>query len=448
MEKKIPRLLFAAPKSRSGKTLITCGFLEALKERGAFPVSFKCGPDYIDPMFHNYVLGISGRNLDSFFQEEDKLKEALLNETWEKGKRKVAVIEGVMGYYDGLGGSSVKASSYEVAVLTETPSVLILDCKGASLSLAAEVKGFLSYQAPSMIKGVILNRLSPMLYSRLKPAIEEMGAAVFGYLPELPELHLKSRRLGLIMPGEIPRLREKIKVLAAKMEETLDIDGLLKLAGSAPSLTIQTLPGSDAFPAAGIYRIGIARDEAFCFYYQENLRLLEQMGAELVAFSPIHDKGLPGQLDGLLLGGGYPEQYARELSENQPMLEEVNQFCKTGKPVLAECGGFLYLHHTLEGADGKEYRMASVIEAKAYQTNRLQRFGYIGLTGPGGISVKGHEFHYWESSDPGSAFKARKPAGERQWQCIHKRGGLICGFPHLYFPSNPEFIRMWMENLL
>lgn len=459
MERGISRLMFAAPRSGSGKTLITCGFLEAVKKRGISPVSFKCGPDYIDPMFHKYVLGIAGGNLDSFFLEAGQVREILLGVTEAEGGE-LAVIEGVMGYYDGLAGVSTDASSYDIARICDTPVVLILDCKGASVSLGAVVKGFLEYRSDSHIKGVILNRLPGMLYERLAPVIEETGVKVYGYLPENPAYHLNSRHLGLFMPEEVDKLRDLIAALAEGMEETVDLDGLLRLAVGAGPLKLDKTPEfgktpeTDRTPEAAMakkevfppVRIGIARDEAFCFYYQENLKLLEQVGAEIIYFSPVHDKKLPDSLDGLLLGGGYPENYGKALSENDSMLRSVRAASDRGMPILAECGGFMYLHRSMEGSDGNVYEMAGVLDGRAFKTEKLQRFGYITLTMPSGKRVKGHEFHYWESSSPGSSFRAIKPLSGREWSCIHARDGLTAGFPHLYYPSNPEFIKEWVES--
>lgn len=453
MRRELPRLMFAAPKSGSGKTLITCGFLEILKRKGKAPHALKCGPDYIDPMFHRYVLGIPGGNLDSFFLDGERLRGELARAGMDgrsggegkgEGADTIAVLEGVMGYYDGLGGISTEASSYDVARLTETPVVLVLDCKGASLSLAAEAKGFAKLRRDSRICGVILNRLSPMLYERLGAVIErESGLRVFGYLPESAEYRLESRHLGLLLPGEIGNLRQTIENLADQMERTVDIDALLELAGEAPGLDMpETAEGTNLLPL----RIGVARDEAFCFYYQENLRLMREMGAELVYFSPIHDRRLPDGLSGLLLGGGYPENYAKELSENRTMREAVRAAVSGGLPLLAECGGFLYLHESLEGSDGGTYPMAGAIGAKAYRTGKLGRFGYITLTAQDGTQIKGHEFHYWESSAPGESWLAEKPAGGRSWRCMYDNAGQIAGFPHLYYPSNPSFLFAWLKK--
>ena len=457
-----PRIMLAAPKSGSGKTLLTCGLLEVLRRRGLNPIACKCGPDYIDPMFHRYVLGIPGRNLDSFFLPAEGVRKVLVDAVREE-QAGIAVLEGVMGYYDGLGGTEMSASSWEIAEITDTPAILVLDCKGASLSAAAMASGFLHFRKKSHIAGVILNRVSSMYYERLAAAVEEAsGLPVLGYLPESEEYRMESRHLGLFLPGEIDRLRERIRRLADQMEKSIAVDRVLEVAGMLPlrienkekekaenesmeAESIAKFPACQEQKVTSRVRIGVARDEAFCFYYQENFRLLEQMGAELVYFSPLRDKKIPDRVDGLLFGGGYPENYARELAKNAAMRESIRRSIAAGMPFLAECGGFLYLHRTLEGSDGKHWEMAGVYPFDAYRTNRLRRFGYVRLLTSSGQEIHGHEFHYWESEDPGTDWEAVKPTGNRSWRCIHEKGGQIGGFPHLYYASCPDFLRKWLD---
>ena len=458
-----PRIMLAAPKSGSGKTLLTCGLLEVLRRRGLNPIACKCGPDYIDPMFHRYVLGIPGRNLDSFFMPAEGVRKVLVDAVREE-QAGIAVLEGVMGYYDGLGGTETSASSWEIAEITDTPAILVLDCKGASLSAAAMASGFLHFRKKSHIAGVILNRVSSMYYERLAAAVEEAsGLPVLGYLPESEEYRMESRHLGLFLPGEIDRLRERIGRLADQMEKSIAVERVLEVAGMLPlrienkekekaenesmeAESIAKFPACQEQKVTSRVRIGVARDEAFCFYYQENFRLLEQMGAELVYFSPLRDKKIPDRVDGLLFGGGYPENYARELAKNAAMRESIRRSIAAGMPFLAECGGFLYLHRTLEGSDGKHWEMAGVYPFDAYRTNRLRRFGYVRLLTSSGQEIHGHEFHYWESEDPGTDWEAVKPTGNRSWRCIHEKGGQIGGFPHLYYASCPDFLRKWLDE--
>lgn len=450
-QRKVPRILLGAAASGSGKTLITCGLLQALKNRKLQVTSFKCGPDYIDPMFHSRVIGTKSRNLDSFFADEDTVRYLL-----EKNARdcEISVIEGVMGYYDGLAGISAKASAYDVAKITKTPAVLIVNAKGMSLSAAAFIKGFVEYQEDSQIRGVILNQVSSMMYPRLKQIIEEeLSIKVYGYVPVVKDCVLESRHLGLVMPEEIVDLQQKLMELAEILENSVDIDGLLELAEHAEELPVQESPV--AYHTGRKIRIALAKDEAFCFFYQDNLELLEEMGAELVPFSPIHDKKLPEHIDGMLFHGGYPELYAKKLSENKEMLAAVCAAVQTGIPYMAECGGFMYLHQEMEDMEGHSWPMAGVIHGKSWRTPRLTRFGYITLEdgtcfGEHVGAIRAHEFHYFDSDCCGEAYTAKKPLSSRSWKCIHSDGQGMSGFPHMYYYSNlrvPEqFLRACEER--
>ncbi len=455
INRQYDRLLIAAPSSGSGKTLITCGLLEILKRRGMRPVACKCGPDYIDPMFHRYVLGIPGRNLDGFFVSAEEIRNSLFS-AMDREQADIAVLEGVMGYYDGLGGISLKASSWDIASATGTPAVLILNCRGVSLSAAAMASGFCRFVENSGIRGIILNRISSMYYSRLAPAIEERaGIPVLGFLPESEEYRIESRHLGLFIPEEINALRERIGKLADQMEKTVNVEGLLRLSHSSEDVCLGKNSESaekrvpERAESGKRLRIGVARDEAFCFYYQENLELLERLGGTAVYFSPLRDRELPDGLDGLILGGGYPENYGKELAENISMRESVRQAAASGLPFLAECGGFLYLHRNLEGSDGQMYPVAGVYPFDAFRTGKLGRFGYVTLTSSERPVIRGHEFHYWESENPGSDWYAEKPSPDggkkRGWYCMHDSGSQIGGFPHLYYPSCPEFLERWLS---
>lgn len=444
-----PRFLLGAAGSGSGKTLLTCGILAAFQKRGMALTSFKCGPDYIDPMFHRSVLGLESRNLDSFFTDRETLRYLL-----ERGAEgsELSVIEGVMGYFDGLGGISMDASTSQVAAWTDTPSVLIVNGKGMSLSMVPLIRGFLDYEPKKQIRGVILNQVSPMIYPRLKEIIEEeLSVTVYGYVPRLTDCVLESRHLGLKRPEEIADLRERLDKLTAVLEETLDLDGLYELAKTAPALygRAPELSGK-TYPV----KIAVARDEAFDFYYADNLRLLTDLGAELVSFSPLRDREIP-EVDGLLLGGGYPEIYAGELSENQAMRRSVKQAIEAGLPTLAECGGFLYLQETLEDEHGTHWPMAGVLKAEGFRTPKLSRFGYVTLTagedsllGPAGTKLPAHEFHYWDCTENGTAFLAKKPAGTRSWHCMVNRGTLLAGFPHIYYYGNPSAAEHYLSACL
>lgn len=439
MSKK--RVMIAAISSGSGKTTITCGILQALVNRKLKVASFKCGPDYIDPMFHSKVIGARSRNIDSFFNDENTVK-YLVDKNSQNAD--ISVIEGVMGFYDGLAGISTKASSYDVARITDTPVILLINCKGMSVSILPIIKGFKEYMKDSNIQGVILNQMPKMLYPEIKKSIEEnLDLKVLGYVPNLKDLVIESRHLGLVTPDEIKDLKEKLNELADILEETLEIDEIINLADKSKDL-IYNKP--EIHKLEDNLRIAVALDEAFCFYYEDNIELLKEMGADIVYFSPLKDERIPDNIHGIIFGGGYPELYAKELSLNKTMIESVKSTVYNGLPCVAECGGFMYLHESMEDDKSQLYDMVGLIKGKAYKTPKLNRFGYIKLTAlednflcKKGEEIAGHEFHYWDSTNCGSSFKAQKPLRKRNWECINITDNLFAGYPHVHYYSNMQF---------
>ena len=440
--------MIIAASSGSGKTMITCGLLELFKRKGLNPLACKCGPDYIDGLFHKQVLELEGMNLDSYFEAPEELRDKYSR----LSKGHLPVVEGVMGYFDGLGGSTTRASSWEVAHILDLPAVLVVDARGASVSLAALIKGFLEFERSmgSQIKAVIFNRMSPMLYPRIRELVErETGIRAAGFVPELDFLKVGSRHLGLVLPEEIAGLREQMNRLGKCLEETIDWEFLEELGAEKEERDALEEENTEAScTAAFSFRLGIAMDEAFCFYYQDNLRLLERLGGELVYFSPIHDRSLPEQLDGLILGGGYPELYCEALSLNESMRESVKKAAEGGLPVLGECGGYLYLLEELEAEDGRIWPMTGVLKGKGYKKGKNSRFGYIGVEAEKdslylkpGEQIRGHEFHYWDCEvlEEEWVMRAKKPVGNRSWPCIRIKNQVMAGFPHLFYPSCPAF---------
>ena len=440
--------MITAASSGSGKTMITCGLLELFKRKGLNPLACKCGPDYIDGLFHKQVLELEGMNLDSYFEAPEELRDKYSR----LSKGHLPVVEGVMGYFDALGGSTTRASSWEVAHILDLPAVLVVDARGASVSLAALIKGFLEFERPmgSQIKAVIFNRMSPMLYPRIRELVErETGIRAAGFVPELDFLKVGSRHLGLVLPEEIAGLREQMNRLGKCLEETIDWEFLEELGAEKEERDALEEENTEAScTAAFSFRLGIAMDEAFCFYYQDNLRLLERLGGELVYFSPIHDRSLPEQLDGLILGGGYPELYCEALSLNESMRESVKKAAEGGLPVLGECGGYLYLLEELEAEDGRIWPMTGVLKGKGYKKGKNSRFGYIGVEAEKdslylkpGEQIRGHEFHYWDCEvlEEEWVMRAKKPVGNRSWPCIRIKNQVMAGFPHLFYPSCPAF---------
>ena len=460
-KKRSPGILLAAPASGSGKTAAACALMAALREQGLDVRACKCGPDYIDPMFHREVLGVDSKNLDLFFSEPEELIRGYIRHT--EGAD-IAVTEGVMGYYDGMALDSDRASSYDVAHTLGLPVLLILPCRGASLSLAAVVKGMAEFRKDSRICGILLNQVSGMLYPRLKEMLESelqsigLDIPVIGYLPDDPCFRMESRHLGLVTPQELDGLKAQMRRAGELLSRTVDLELVRQIAEKA-ARSMKKEPDTAAEKAlAGsaekALRIGVARDEAFCFYYKDNLTLLEDLGCTLIPFSPLRDSALPEGLDGLLLGGGYPELHGEELVGNTGMISSVREALEAGMPCLAECGGFMYLHEEMEDRNGKKWPLVGAIRGRTYPTGKLIRFGYVKIENSAGTEgylqpgeyVRGHEFHYWDSTDSGSDCLAVKPDGRRKWNCIHMDGSLFAGYPHLYLPSMRKFAERFVRQ--
>lgn len=460
---KLKRMMIAAPKSGSGKTTLTCALIQALKDQGAQVVSYKCGPDYIDPMFHKKVLGIPSKNLDTFFTEEEQTKELFLK---DRTGNEFVVMEGVMGLFDGLGGYREEGSSYHLAKITRTPILLVVDAKGMGYSVLPLLAGFLQYDKEHLIQGVLLNRMSKEYFEIIAPKIEEeLHLSVVGYFPNCKELHLESRHLGLVMPQEMDQLQSQLEKATAQLVASVDLGKIYAIAQGAEEIF-----GKKATERQGeeggrkrtaeisntknrvCPRIAVALDEAFCFYYEDNLAMIQEEGAILVPFSPLHDRTVPEDCDGILLGGGYPELYAKGLSENIDMKASLREAISKKMPLVAECGGFLYLHETITDADGSSYSMVGAMNGDCNYTGKLVRFGYVEIQGSlqdewlGGQSIKAHEFHYFDSTNNGIYCTATKPTTGRQYPCIQANAHLWAGFPHLYYPSNKTFPKTFVAK--
>lgn len=479
---KYGRVMIAAPKSGSGKTIITCGLLAWLKDRFYDVRAYKCGPDYIDPMFHRQVLGIPGGNLDTFFSDAADIRSQVASSDCE-----AAVIEGVMGIYDGITGSSEKGSCYDVAAATETPVILVIDVKGMGRTMLSVIKGILADDTRHLIRGIVLNRISERYLGEIRPQIDELIAKIssergvsvelIGGIPNMKGMKLESRHLGLMMPDEIADLEEQVNAARDLIAENLDTDSLLRIMSYAGEITnSDTIYAADAaerktadpvLPASSQDEpelvLAVARDEAFCFYYEENLRMLERYGIRIEEFSPMYSRELPENAAGILLGGGYPELHAEELSDNEAMRAIIRDAVKGGMPCLAECGGFMYLMDDITDADGVKHPMCGAIRGSSSNTGRLGRFGYITVSGAGaadtaeseqertlisGLSIRGHEFHYYDSDNNGTDAVAVKPGSGRSWECMHASETSLIGYPHLYYPSCPELILRFRDAMM
>ena len=420
-------LMISAMASGQGKTLLTCGLLAALKGRGLELRAFKCGPDYIDPMFHRRVLGVPSRNLDLFLQGQEGVRSTLA-----AGQGDLALVEGAMGFFDGVGGTH-RASAWDLARTAGLPVLLALRPQGASLTLAAQVRGLLSFRSPSPIAALVLTQCTPSRCGQLRPMLEgETGLPILGCFPPMEQARIPSRHLGLLTAGEISALEERMQAIGDTLRQTVDLDRLLELAAPLPPAP------SPVSPPPPRCTIAVARDDAFSFYYQDSLDALVRAGARLVFFSPLADSSLP-PAQGLYLGGGYPELYARVLSENRSMCQSVRAAVEGGVPTVAECGGFLYLQQALSDPQGDSFPMAGALPGEGYATSRLQRFGYLTLSARedslllrAGEQLPAHEFHYWESTCPGEGLQAGKAWG-KSWRCCFVSPTLYAGFPHLHF---------------
>lgn len=451
-------ILLAAPSSGSGKTTVTCALLAALKKQNRKIRSFKCGSDYIDPMFHERVLHVPSRNLDTFFSDREQLKKLYF-----RGAEDVefSVIEGAMGLYDGLGGVKKEGSAYYLAEILNLPIILVVDAHGMGRTMVSVLAGIRQYDKCGHIAGVILNRTSEGVYQSVRGIIEEeLKLAVLGYFPQQKEFQIESRHLGLKMPQEITNLKKQVEAAAKQLEETVDIARILDIAAEWGNITCskeEDRPEKEGRKKADsqmtekrqTVRIAVAADAAFCFYYEDNLQMLRELGAELVLFSPLADALLPENVDGILLGGGYPELYAKELSENVSMRRSIRQAVLDGMPSLAECGGFMYLHDSITAENGT-FPMAGVVAGNCRNTGKLVRFGYVEIQEKEpvflqGGKIKGHEFHYYDSDSNGESAVAKKPVSEKSWDCVHEGKNHWWGYPHLYYPSNPAFAAHFIQ---
>ncbi len=426
--KKLPRVIIAGTSSGSGKTTTVCGLLGILKNKGLNTVSYKCGPDYIDPMFHSKVIGVKAYNLDLFFHDKQTVNNLLSSNNAD-----IAVIEGVMGFYDGMSVGSEKASTYDLSQTTNTPAILVINCKAMANSIVAMIKGFYTYRENN-VKGVILNNITVSTYEQIKKCIEvefDNKIKVLGYMSRLPEdLILESRHLGLKTANEIEDIKLKLSQVADILSNTLDIDGIIEIANSADDIDCCETEKTNQYDV----NIAVAYDSAFCFYYKETFENFRNLGANIKFFSPLSDEKLPENIDGIYLGGGYPELYLEQLSGNVSMKNSIKKALENEIPCIAECGGFMYLTEKIEGRD-----MVGFIKAECSNTKKLVRFGYVTLT-PNednlicdkGESVKGHEFHYYDTTNNGDSFTATK-INKLSWTAVHSNENLYAGFPHVSF---------------
>ena len=416
--------MIAGTHSGSGKTTLTLGILRALKRRGLNVAPFKCGPDYIDPLFHQQAAGVISWNLDTFFGSESEFQR-------QSAGHDAAVVEGVMGLFDGIYPDRLEGSCAELAAKLHLPVILAVNAQGISGSIAPLVKGFVQWNPEVRIIGVLADKVGSAHHAQLlKSALESAGLPpLLGCLMRNDRWILPERHLGL----SVGKLNDDwLDDLAGEIEKSVELDRLLKRS----EREIPPLPAEEVHPYS--LRLGVARDEAFCFYYEANLEALRRNGVEIVPFSPLHDAGLPEKLDGIYLGGGYPELYLKELNANPDMMQSIRTFAENHF-VYGECGGYLFLLESLENFEGETLPELGLLPGHAKMNRKLAALGYREVEGAWG-RARGHEFHYSSLIEP--------PQGPYLWHSRDKYGreadcggvrGKVCGsYIHLHFAGSPE----------
>ncbi len=435
-----------------GKTTITAALLAALRARGLTVQPFKCGPDYIDPAHHAALAGRPSYNLDTWMLPVATNRSLFHHATRQAD---IAVVEGVMGLFDGVSGSSDEGSTAEIAKLLDLPVVLVVDASNIARSVGAMVKGFRDFDPKIRLIGVLLNGAAgPAHVDLLREAIAPVRVPVLGWFPKLPEAVLAERHLGLVTAQEKTWSVEQVRVLADAAERHIDLDRLL----AACNIAVGTEPEPAVLskcPDVRV-RIGVAKDRAFSFYYESSFDALRSAGAELVEVSPLADSSLPASLDGLYLGGGYPEVFAKELSQNHSFLQSLQEFVRSGRPVYGECGGLMYLAEELTTLDGRVHHMASVLPLSVEMLDHLDGFGYTEvevledcLVAPRGAKLRGHSFHYSRVTNTGAVdrcYRTRQMligAENREGYCS---GNVLASYIHLSFAPSQEAAAHFVQN--
>jgi cobyrinic acid a,c-diamide synthase len=446
------RILIAGTHSGAGKTTITAGLLAALRKKGLKVQPFKVGPDYIDTGYHAVAAGRMSYNLDFWMMPQPNIVQLFIH-----GMEGIdfGVIEGVMGLYDGV-GSTPEGSTAEIAKLLNTPVLLVVDAGGMSTSAAAQVLGYKTFDRDLRLAGVIINNVgSEHHYKLVKEAIQAYtGVPVLGFLPKNKSVELPSRHLGLLPAEEMERHAEIIDKAAALVQEWIDLDQVIALGGSAgPLPPVSPL----AFERRRPVTIAVARDESFSFYYRSTLEILTALGAELRYFSPMKDSRLPENIDGLYLGGGFPEVFAGKLSTNRSLLEDITHKLKKGLHCYAECGGFMYLTESITAKNGDQHPMAGFFDGHTIMTDRLQRFGYVDIEftadnvlGKAGQSARGHEFHHSLVEDVTcpATYLIKSAFSGLHWPCGYRRANTLAAYAHIDFWGYPDLARHFLDTCL
>ena len=438
MKNNFPRLIIAATQSGCGKTTITAGLLGALKNRGLRVQPYKVGPDYIDTGWHALSCGRTSHNLDSWLMGTDNIRKIFTDTASDAD---VSVVEGVMGLYDG--GRDGISSTAEISKLLDAPVVLVIDAKSMGTSAAAIALGFREFDPSVKLAGVILNRLGSASHERLiVDALNKVGIKVFGALHRNDEFVLPERHLGLVPTTENFAV-DAIKKISAAVKSQVDVDALIEVARNTVPLE-SFIHDKKISP---VVKIAVARDAAFNFYYDASLTVLEQLGAQIVFFSPLADETLPADIDGLIIGGGFPELFADKLERNQKIRHEINHAVEMGLPVFAECGGFMFLMNRLVDFDGRSFEMCGVFDGTATMTNRLQRVGYV-TARAGDLTFHAHEFRYSVADVEEDLFSCRRLRDGSVFTAGVRKFNAVGSYLHTHFAGCPELARAFVAECL
>ncbi len=456
MSSSLPKaLLVAGTHSGCGKTTVSLALMAALVGRGIRVQPFKAGPDFIDPGHHEAVTGMPSHNLDTWMLATSKVQEVFTRHLHGK---QLGIVEGAMGLFDGFSGNQEQGSAAHLAKVLGIPVVLVVDVSGMARSVAATVTGYVDFDPNLAVAGIIFNKVGSSRHEELVRQAMQTSLPhipVLACLPKQADLTVPSRHLGLIMAQEVAG-SERTDKLAAWMNRAMDVEKVMALLPPLAPISpveVPVLAQTSPCPPAKVWtdrvRIGVAKDEAFCFYYRENLLALERAGAELIAFSPLAHRKLPSNLKGLYLGGGYPERYAKALADNHAMRQAIKEFSQAGYPVYAECGGFMYLMQRLRDKEGREYPMAGVFACSCAMQDRFAALGYrevitqtASILGPARSRFRGHEFHYSKLTTPEpkaqSIYQTTDRKGERQQEAGLLKNRTLGSYIHLHFRSNPS----------
>ncbi len=442
----LPRLLFTTAYSDNRKTMLTAGITLTLLQRGHKVSYFSCGTDYLAPRINARLLDIRSRILDTYFMTENQTKYQLASNCEEAD---FAVMEGMFRFYDGVGSSSV-ASSYDLSRVTDTPVILIVNASDFSVTNLSMLKGLIDYKPNNNVRGIIFNKATKTVYRRWKDVIKkELGITLLGFIPNVSDYLAPSMYI-LTDPEEVANTRVRLQELSSIFANCIDFDELERIAESAVDFDYET---PDYPRLSHPVRIGVARDNAFRLYYEDNLDLLRAMGAETVLFSPMADQHLPEDISALILVGGYPEVYAEQLSANVSMKEEILRALQSGMPCMAYGGGFMYLCREMLDYRKLPHQMIGFIDARTFPADESEALGHMELIaqtdtilGKKGTVLRGHGYHSFESDAKEGAFLASTEGESRHFPFGIATDSLVAGFAHLYYASNPEASYAFLQN--